>query len=114
MQRGNLFGNLPDAHQNEITQTIAQLTGKNIRIERIITEAQTTPEGEWYDQAWHEWVLLLKGGAEIEFEKPAGEERLDEGDWLLIPPHRRHRVRAAQKGTLWLAVHADTEVVHKV
>lgn len=114
MQRGNIFSNLPDARSGEVIQILSRMQGKNVRVERIVTEGQATPEGEWYDQAWHEWVLVLKGGAEIELVDPAGEELLEEGDWLLIPPHRKHRVRSARMGTVWLAIHADTEVTHTV
>lgn len=109
MQRGNIEANLPNAATEEIIEVMSGMAGRNIRIERIISEGQFSPPGFWYDQAWDEWVLILRGGAELEFDDPAAEEKLHPGDWLLIPAHRRHRVRSTEANTLWLAIHADSE-----
>ena len=38
-------------------------------IERIISEGHVTPEGIWYDQETNEFVILMKGYAELEFEE---------------------------------------------
>lgn len=107
-KRGNIYTNLPDASEFEAIQTLAQMAGAHVQIERIVSEGQATPPGHWYDQPWDEWVLILKGGAELEFDSPPAEERLSHGDWLLIPAGRLHRVRSTEPGTLWLAVHGDT------
>ena len=107
MQRGNIEANLPDARTDEIIEVLSAMAGRAVRIERIVSEGQASPPGFWYDQEGDEWVLLLRGGAELEFDDPSGEERLAPGDWLLIPARRRHRVRATEKSTLWLAVHAE-------
>ena len=106
MKKGNVYRDLPDASAAEIMQELAAMPARKTVIERIVSEGQASPPDFWYDQAWDEWVLLLTGRAELEFADPAGEERLEPGDWLLIPAHRRHRVRCTAKGTLWLAVHA--------
>ncbi len=106
LKRGNIRMNLPDASKQEQFEDLA-FPGKNVRIERIVSEGQTSPAGFWYDQAWSEWVMIMDGGAEIEFDDPAGIERLSPGDWLLIPAGRRHRVKTTLPGTLWLAVHAQ-------
>lgn len=107
LQRGNFFTNLPEASHEEMIQIVSQMPGRDVHIERIVSEGQATPPGMWYDQPWYEWVIILRGGAELEFDEPAAEERLAVGDWLLIPARRRHRVRSTEPGTLWLAVHGD-------
>lgn len=109
MLRGNFNENLPDAAEAEKIELLASFPGKKVAVERIVSEGQSTPPGQWYDQAWAEWVMVAKGAAEIVFDNPAGEERLGEGDWLLIPAHRRHRVSYTAPGTVWLAVHGDSE-----
>lgn len=78
---------------------------KNIRVERIISNGQASPDGFWYDQAEEEWVVLLKGLAVLEFENNQTLE-LAEGDYILIPAHTRHRVRSTctDPGCVWLAV----------
>ncbi len=46
--------------------------GKNIQIERIISTGQTTPSGQWYDQEFDEWVILLQGEAELSYDDDTG------------------------------------------
>lgn len=83
------------------------LTGsEKVRIERIISDGQASPEGFWYDQEESEWVMALQGRAGLRFE---GEENLLElgpGDWVDIPAHVRHRVEwtDSEEKTVWLAV----------
>ncbi len=105
LKRGNLRTNLPDAGAGEIIQELIAFPGDQVRVERIVSDSQASPPGFWYDQAWGEWVVIIRGGAELEFEAPPAEELLGEGDWLFIPAHRRHRVRSTEAGTVWLAVH---------
>jgi len=82
------------------------LARPGVRIERIVSSGQSTPPGEWMDQAWDEWVLLAAGRAGLTLE---GEPSLilEPGDHLLIPAHRRHRVDWTQTPTVWLAVHLE-------
>jgi cupin 2 domain-containing protein len=82
------------------------LTRPGVRIERIVSSGQSTPTGEWMDQAWEEWVLLVAGraGLTLEGDKPL---TLQPGDHLLIPAHRRHRVDWTETPSVWLAVHID-------
>ncbi|MBK8176419.1 MAG: cupin domain-containing protein [Rhodospirillales bacterium] len=82
-------------------------TRDGVRIERIVSTGQTTPEGDWYDQDWDEWVLLVSGGAALLLEDEAAPRRLQPGDWLLIPAGRRHRVTWTDPlhPTVWLCVH---------
>ncbi|MCD8352468.1 MAG: cupin domain-containing protein [Planctomycetaceae bacterium] len=105
---GNVYANLPDATKDEIIDVLAAMQGRNVRIERIVSEGQASPPGFWYDQPWDEWVVVIRGGAEVAFEDPASVERLTPGDWLLIPAGQRHRVESTWPGTLWLAVHGDS------
>jgi cupin 2 domain-containing protein len=78
-----------------------------LRIERIVSSGQVTPEGEWYDQETDEWVLLVEGAARLRIEGEDEDRELSEGDWILLPAHCRHRVSwtRAEPPTVWLAVH---------
>ena len=44
------------------------LEATNLRIERIVSFGHSSPEGFWYDQDQHEWVLPLKGAARLSIE----------------------------------------------
>ena len=74
------------------------------RIESIASRAVTN--GAWYEQAWPEFVLLVAGGAALEFADGTMRE-LKPGDWALLPAQCRHRVAWTDPAgeTLWLAVH---------
>jgi cupin 2 domain-containing protein len=103
---GNVFAGLPlTALTEEVTATL--LAMPNLRIERIVSTGQTSPENYWYDQDWDEWVILLRGRARLFFEGEAEARSLESGDYVNIPAHRRHRVVWTDPGqvTLWLAVH---------
>lgn len=53
-----------------------------------------------------EWVLLLRGEADLRFE--SGESAtLTAGDPLLIPAHRRHQVDRTSADAVWLALYFD-------
>ncbi len=77
-----------------------------IKIERIISIGQTTPAGEWYDQAQDEWVILLQGNATLSYAD-GSEVDLHPGDYLHLPAHCRHRVEytSSEPPCVWLAVH---------
>ena len=102
---GNIFANIPPSVPVELFETLAR-TG-DVRIERILSHGQATPEGEWYDQGQDEWVLVLAGSAGLLFEGEPEPRRLMAGDYLMIPARRRHRVAwtSADETTIWLAVH---------
>ena len=84
------------------------LDRRGLRVERIVSTGQASPPGFWYDQAEHEWVVLLQGAAELTVEMPGGAQTvcLTPGDSLELPAHRRHRIEAtcADPPTLWLAL----------
>lgn len=101
----NIYGDIPPALPAELFQTLAEVN--NVRIERIVSDGQTTPAGEWYDQAWDEWVILLSGSAGLFFEGESAERQLLPGDHVMIPSGYRHRVQWTDpaRKTVWLAVH---------
>lgn len=100
----NLFTDIPGELPNELIETLAD-TG-SVRIERIVSKGHTTPEDEWYDQDSDEFVVLLKGAAELEFAD-GRVVKLGPGDWLQIPTHQKHRVCWTDGAveSVWLAVH---------
>ncbi len=101
--KNNIFLNIIDS-DDEIFEEI--LSNDVIKIERIISSGQATPEGEWYDQEWNEFVILLSGSAEIQYED-GRLIALAPGDYINIPAHQKHRVAKTdpQEKTIWLAVH---------
>jgi len=101
MMTKNLLTSLPDASAGEVVTSL--VTREGMRIERIVSQGQGSPEGFWYDQAEHEFVLLLQGHAELEFED-GRTVTLRLGDWVEIEAHVRHRVRstAPDEPTVWL------------
>ena len=100
----NLFDALPGKAPQEIVDELLSRSG--LRIERIVSTGQTTPENQPYDQDHDEWVLLLSGAARLWLDGE-GERALRPGDCLLIPAHQRHRVTftAPDQPTVWLAIH---------
>ncbi|QDX26059.1 cupin domain-containing protein [Sphingomonas suaedae] len=100
----NLFADLPDARTSEVFSAVLARPG--LRIERIVSHGQTTPEDAPFVQVEDEWVLLLRGSAGIRIEG-SGEVALKPGDHLLIPGGKRHWVTrtAPDAPTLWLAIH---------
>jgi cupin 2 domain-containing protein len=102
--KGNLFDAIPLSIEDELfTELIAR---DDCRLERIISRGQASPATGWYDQAEHEWVLIIEGEAEIVFDD--GEVvPMKRGDYLTIPAHTRHRVQwtTPERETVWLALH---------
>ena len=100
----NLFKDIPVELPEELFETLLKAPG--LHIERIISRAHSTPAGEWYDQAQNEWVLVLKGGAEVRYDDGT-TIRMNPGDYLEIPAHQKHRVTWThpELDTIWLAIH---------
>lgn len=99
----NLFDDLPSDLPQELVEVLAE--NNNVRIERIVSTGHSSPDGFWYDQEEHEWVVVLKGEATLVFEN--GESvHLVPGDHVLIPAYKKHRVdlTAPDSPTIWLAV----------
>jgi cupin 2 domain-containing protein len=80
-----------------------------LKIERIISRGQVSPTDFWYDQAWNEWVIVLKGSATLQFEGEPTTRALGVGDYVSSLAKKRHRVEwtEPQKPTVWLAVHFE-------
>ena len=100
---GNLFTQIPHSLPNEICQDL--VATKHVRIERVLSQGQASPDEGWYDQHEHEWVLVLEGYRVIEFED-GRHVTLKAGDYLLIKAHEKHRVveSDSEQVTVWLAV----------
>ncbi len=88
----------------EVTTVLLQTP--QLRLERIHSCSASSPEGFWYDQAEHEWVLLLQGSARLQFADEAEPRGLACGEALQISAGRRHRLLASDPppGTIWLAL----------
>ena len=106
-ESGNLYDSLPAALDAELFTQL--LSGGSFKLERIVSTGHVTPDGEWYDQDQAEWVVVLKGSASLRFKSESTPRTLREGDYLLIPPHLRHRVEATDpdQPTVWLAIHFE-------
>ena len=104
MIKRNIFRNIPEKISDEIFEKI--LENNNVRIERIISKGHSTPKDFWYDQEENEWVILLKGSAEILFKNNSVIIHLKEGDYLNINSHVKHRVEYTDPNieTIWLVV----------
>ena len=104
----NFWADLPSGSDGEeVLEEI--LKSENVRIERIISSGQISPENFWYDQPENEWVILLQGEAIIDFMDGV-ETRLKNGDYLFLPAHQKHRVLYSSKEPpcIWLAVFWET------
>ena len=102
----NLFSNTPvHADGGEFVQTLLAQSGA--RVERIVSNGQSSAPGFWYDQAEVEWVAVLQGEALLRFEDEPEPRRLVAGDWITIAAHRQHRVdwTTPDSPTVWLAVY---------
>lgn len=105
---GSLLADVPDRLEAERFDQLLRVA--NVRIERIVSTSQTTPPGEWFDQDWDEWVLLISGAAEILLAEEDAPRLLKPGDYLFLPAHLRHRVTRTtpERPTIWLAIHIDS------
>ncbi|MDR6677856.1 cupin domain-containing protein [Pseudomonas oryzihabitans] len=101
----NLLNDLPDAALAEVFTPLLSRPG--CRIERIVSQGQSTPAYEPYRQAHDEWVVLLKGAARVALE--GREVTLQPGDTLFIPAHTEHWVTFTDPvvASVWLAIHFE-------
>lgn len=73
----------------------------DVVVEQILSGDLAEPVD--YDQDHDEWVVLLRGTAELDVD---GETMtLAPGDWVLIPRRKPHRLLETSRGASWLAVH---------
>ena len=103
---GNIFSG-PDGSESAGEHFEELLSRSGFRVERIVSTGQASPPGFWYDQDVAEWVVLLSGAAELQFEDEAAPLKLTPGDWINIAAHRRHRVTWTDPSqpSIWLAIH---------
>lgn len=103
MHVGNIFEFGREPLDSEIVAEI--LGSEHLRMERILSRGQTSPESGWYDQEENEWVLVLQGSGRLAFDD-GSEVTLEAGDHVDIPAHRKHRVAWTDpdRVTVWLAV----------
>ena len=98
----NIFDDLPQHMPGEVVQKIIQAA--DVRIERIISHGHASAADFWYDQPEHEWVIVLKGAARLQFEDGMAEMKV--GDFINIPAFKKHRVdwTTPDEPTIWLVV----------
>ena len=98
----DLFDAALATEKEEVFKTLLEKDG--VRIEKIVSLGQISPEGFWYDQAENEWVCLLSGSARLEFSDR--EVCLLKGDSLFLPAREKHRVTFTdpKTPTIWLCV----------
>lgn len=108
LRTGNVFRDVPGKCAEELFSELAR--GPGVRIERIVSTGHTTPDGDWYDQDNHEWVMVVQGRARLAFENESDLD-MGPGDHVVIPAHCRHRVSwtTPEEPTVWLAVHYRAE-----
>ena len=96
---------LPDVLEEERVETLAAASG--VRIERIVSTGQSSPEDFWYDQERDEFVAVLRGAAGLEIEGRDEIVEMEPGAWTLIPARCRHRVAwtSPDEPTIWIAVY---------
>jgi len=100
----NLLTNVPTSLAEELIEVLIE--NKAVRIERIVSTGQSSPQNFWYDQEEHEWIVVLQGEARLLFEDDSQSVDLKPGDQINIPAHRKHRVESTtlSEPTVWLAV----------
>ena len=77
---------------------------ETIKVEKIVSNGQKSPDNFWYEQEENEFILLLDGFAILEFED--FEMELKKGDCLNIKAMQKHRVKftSQTEPTIWFAV----------
>lgn len=97
--------NINDLNIDKFEETVSvlyetkNLKNRHVRIEKIISYYNST---DWYDQDEDEFVCLLSGTAELEFEKGIVKE-LSQGDTIFIEKHKLHRVKSTTECN-WLCI----------
>ncbi len=102
-----LLATLPSARAGEVSEVLVAARG--VRLERIVSQGQASPEGFWYDQAQAEWVIVLSGAARLTLEGESEDRCLGPFDAVFLPAGCRHRVAWTdpERATVWLALFID-------
>jgi cupin 2 domain-containing protein len=105
---GNLLAALPaaGAGAEQFTELVAR---GGTTVQRIVSTGHAS--ADWYDQDTLEFVLVTAGEGVLQIEGEPAARIMGPGDWMLIPPHTRHRVVSTHpdQPTIWLAVHMQDE-----
>ncbi len=100
----NLFARLPAAKRAEVFTELA--AGRGVRVERIVSRGQATPDNAPMVQDHDEWVVVLQGEAAMRIGD-SDEVVLKPGDHVTIAAGQQHWVTrtSSDPPTVWLAVH---------
>lgn len=106
----DLTSPLLEAKTSEVEDVLVSARG--LRLVRIVSHGQVSPEGFWYDQDEAEWVMVLSGHARLEIEGETEERTLRPGDAVFLPAHCRHRVSWTDpdQPTIWVALFIDPDL----
>ena len=102
MEKQNIFEQIiVDKNEEKFFEIFKNET---IKIEKIVSNGQKSPENFWYEQEKSEFILLLEGFAILEFENR--EVELKKGDCINIKAKQKHRVKftSLDEPTIWFAV----------
>ncbi len=77
---------------------------RHIRVERIVSMGQTTPESFVYDQKEDELVTVIKGEAALLLTDEDRELHLYEGDSFMIYAGVKHKVIYTSSPCIWYCV----------
>ena len=107
----NIFKEIPSELPDELLECL--VCEEHVKIERIVSKGHSSPQSGWYDQNTNEWVMVIKGQAQLSFEDRTSV-CLGQGDFINIPAHVKHKVdwTDAETETIWLAVHYHSEKRH--
>ncbi|QKF78920.1 cupin domain-containing protein [Arcobacter defluvii] len=102
MKKYNIFDEIPIDKSEEKFFEIFK--NEKIKIEKIVSNGQNSPENFWYEQEQSEYILLLEGFAILEFGD--FEVELKKGDCLNIKAMQKHRVKftSQTEPTIWFTV----------
>lgn len=102
MEKYNIFDEIPvDKSEEKFFEIFKD---EKIKIEKIVSNGQKSPQDFWYEQEKNEFVLVIEGFAIVEFED--FEVELKKGDCLNIKAYQKHRVKftTLDETTIWFAV----------
>ena len=105
--KNNIFDNAIISNADSSEETFEYLlVNDKVKIERIISSGQHTPENEWLEQDIDEWVILLQGKSTLAFHDDQSIT-LSKGDYIHIPANTKHRVEytSSDPVCIWLAIH---------
>lgn len=104
MKNENIFADAMPSAEGERFEAL--LDHRGVVIERIVSSSKIAPTT--YVQEQDEWVVLLRGQAELEVD--GNRVPLREGDYVFLPATTPHTVLSVSEGALWLAVHIHRHV----